>query len=163
MKHIYVDYSVAMSGKGRKGGVAVLVVENEEKSTHFFSTQPHNSGTGELLAFLLGMKFASKGDVVYTDQDWIVDQLMTEGVVSLGKNNKKSKPERKKYLHKINTVLSIKKGVSVVGVINGHKGGEIWNHVDKCAKMASEVLDKSPQRLKHFGLTKFKSKQLMYV
>lgn len=160
MKHIYVDYSVKFEGKGTNGGVAVLVKEGGNVTTHFYKTQKIGSDKGELVALLLGLKYASEGDVVYTDQDWLVDKLLEHGQFMVGKTGNRLK---KKLIHSLNTVLTFKRGVAIVGVKQGHCGSKEWGHVDGCAKVAAGLRNLCKDTWRHYGEHNFTVNKLMYV
>ena len=163
MKHIYVDYSVRHDNKGY-GGVAVFIREGDDNTTHFFRTDNMPSDQGELLALMLGIKFAEEGDAVYTDQDFVVEHIMEYGEVRTGKQNTKPIPKRKrKLVHSLNTVLTFKKGISIVGVQRGHCGVAAWGHVDCCAKVAAGLRELCNNTWRFYKKHDYTVKYLMYV
>ncbi|CAH9017010.1 putative ribonuclease H-like domain protein [Vibrio phage 193E37-1] len=146
-RHIYVDYSrkegKKVNGKFRpytkrkdfRGGVGIVIVEEGKvSSVHSIHTQGFHNTSGERLALLKGLGFCRDGDVLCTDQEGLVYELSEQGKLK----TEHSHLTTGRLNHRINTVLSFKKGVTIV-FTRSHNNDEYNNLSDKLAKVRSTV------------------------
>lgn len=155
-KHIYVDYSGDEKYQSL-GGVGILVREREERPSHLcYRIKYVPSYQGELVALLLGLRQAQEGDVVYTDQDFVVDDLLEYGLFR-NRDTTDKVALTTKIIYHLNQELTQRQGVSIVGVQNGHgkESGRNWTIVDRAAKIAAGL--RSPDWL---GMRKNNIKQV---
>ncbi|AOQ26727.1 hypothetical protein [Vibrio phage S4-7] len=144
MKVIYVDYSkketktangrkVLLKKKYHRGGIGLVIVE-DGKVTLAEKIMCKGIDEGEKLALLYAFKYTTDGDVICTDQNSVPLQLLKHGeLVSKSKN-----PITQKLNSKINTLISLSKGITIQEV-GSHQGDQYHNTADRLSKLASGV------------------------